>query len=148
MDGVSSVITSMPTFSGPFFFGMDEMHLIARGIGSQVYHTIKEDGHAKEGGTLAYAFAFVAGYGMADVAKYMELSQATIPECFEGCFDGCFGTYRAVDWEDFLATVVPCIALQYIASNLAKIKLMDLINACNISMARELRASDLILISE
>ncbi|KAG1442091.1 hypothetical protein G6F56_011209 [Rhizopus delemar] len=81
MPGVPWIITSSATFSGFPFFAMDEMHLI--------------------GGEHGYCFELLRLPGdlsvMEAVAKYMHLSRATMPPCFEGCWESCFKNYRAVD---------------------------------------------------
>ena len=138
MPGVSPVITSMPTFSGVPFFIMDEMHLIGRGMGCQIYVMLNPTKNLRFRGLLGYSFTLVTGFTgpqiMEMVGRYIRLSKATMPRCFEGSWDAPSGHYRAVDWEDFSSAVVPGIFLQYIADDITKKMVMCLVNGCNRSM--------------
>ncbi|KAG1437757.1 hypothetical protein G6F56_012951 [Rhizopus delemar] len=59
MPGVSSLITSMPTFTGPHFFGMDEMHMVALGIGKLTHRMLNLSKSHVFRGPSGYAFQLV-----------------------------------------------------------------------------------------
>lgn len=80
---------------------------------------------------------------MAKIAMYIHLSRETIPPFFEGCWEGPSGFYRAIDWEDYLSVILPCVVLQFIADPIAKKMIMSLVNGCNWSMQRKITAEDL-----
>ena len=147
MPGVPHTIASMPTFSGVPFFGMDEMHLIGEGISKLVYSLLNPLKNKDFRGQSGYSFELSGRPArttiMANIIKYIGLSKATVPPSFEGRWDGHFEKYRSVDWEDFFSVAVPCIFLQYIANDLAKIKLMAVVNGCNRSMDREISLLDI-----
>lgn len=152
MPGVSLTITSMPTFCGISFFFMDEMHLIAYGIGKLVFSLLNPKRSAAYRGEIGYCFDLLEPSAdttvMGNVSKYISLSKPTVPQIFEGCWEGSFGSYHAVDWEDFLSIVVPCIFLQYVSDVRAKKAIMDVINGCNRSMAREISSAEVTKIKE
>ncbi|KAG1440267.1 hypothetical protein G6F56_011995 [Rhizopus delemar] len=111
--GVSPLITSMPTFTGPYFFGMDEMHMIALGIGKLTHRMLNLPKSHVFRGPSGYAFQLVRYLSNASIMtrifNNIRLSKKTIPPSFEGCWDGNFTSYtRAVDWQNFLSSVVPC----------------------------------------
>ncbi|KAG1451900.1 hypothetical protein G6F56_007965 [Rhizopus delemar] len=84
---------------------------------------------------------------MTRISDHIRLSKKTIPPSFEGCWDGNFTSRtRAVDWQDFLKSVVPCIFLNYIEEDTAKHALTSLVSGCNRSMAREISTQDLVAI--
>ncbi|KAG1435432.1 hypothetical protein G6F56_013977 [Rhizopus delemar] len=55
-----------------------------------------------------------------------------------------FGTYRAVDFQDFLLVVVPLIICPMIASEEARNRLIDLVDGCKLSLLKELTSEDCI----
>ncbi|KAG1439428.1 hypothetical protein G6F56_012302 [Rhizopus delemar] len=59
MPGVPPLITSMPTFTGPYFFGMDEMHMFALGIGKLTHRMLNFSKSHVFRGPSGYAFQLV-----------------------------------------------------------------------------------------
>ncbi|KAG1436752.1 hypothetical protein G6F56_013422 [Rhizopus delemar] len=119
------LFAELPSFSGVSFFGLDEMHLIAHGIGKHVYELIianikgssnifytDENKRQKKD---SYTFHFTAEE-IKKMGEALEQSRSTIPTSFQGSWDNIFakidGT-RAVDWLDFLLHVVPIVVAPF-----------------------------------
>lgn len=150
MPGVPSLITSLRTFSGVPFFGMDEMHLISRGIGQLLFSMLEPRSNSKFRVESAdnYTFQFRrlrnSTITMTTIGQQIKLSKPRVPLLFEGCWDDQFGLYRAVDWQDFLTVVVPLIILSCLEDDNAKEHIMNLVNGCILALERVLSSADLI----
>ncbi|EIE92392.1 hypothetical protein RO3G_17263 [Rhizopus delemar RA 99-880] len=134
MGQVPELLTSLSTFCGVEFFGIDEMHLIGRGIGHLIFNILNascNESYIIESGS-SYSFRLKNPLrrtnGMAIVQNQVEVCASKVPPIFEGSFHVSFGRYRAVDWQNFLCVIVPNIILPYLVEYEAKKALMCLIN--------------------
>ena len=148
MGQVPELLTSLSTFCGVEFFGIDEMHLIGRGIGHLIFNILNascNESYIIESGS-SYSFRLKNPLrrtnGMAIVQRQMEVCASKVPQIFEGSFHASFGRYRAVDWQNFLCVIVPNIILPYLVEYEAKKALMCLINGCNLALRRILKEED------
>ncbi|OAD73958.1 hypothetical protein PHYBLDRAFT_168382 [Phycomyces blakesleeanus NRRL 1555(-)] len=117
---------SMETFSGPFFFTLDEMHGLGHSISKQ---------HP-----LCLSLATQREIGAAMVA-----AKCTIPTSLHGAWRDVTknaGFFRAVDWTDFLLFVVPTLVAERVQDLVARNALLGLIQTCNLLMSWELSAED------
>lgn len=144
------LFTSLSTFSGAPFFGMDEMHLVARGIGQLLFDLLHHRNNSKfqVEASNDYTFQFDQRKSpvaiMAEVSLYIGRSTSTVPRTFEGRWNDRLDNYRAVDWQDWLLYIIPTIVLQYIDNEQTKKAIMNLVNGCVMSLERELTADDLV----
>jgi hypothetical protein len=80
---------------------------------------------------------------MASASQQIKFSKPRIPLLFEGCWDDQFGLYRAVNWQGFLAVVIPLIVLVYLEEDRTKENIMNLVNGCILALEHALPSSDL-----
>lgn len=134
-------------------FGLDEMHLIARGVGKQVYDLVtvsnlpgsqeslyyytNEDGSKN---TYNYPF-FINKNNLRAIGESITASRKYIPTSFQGSFDNVIektdGT-RAVDWLDFLLSCVPTIVAPYLKDTATKKAVLSLVKGCALALQWEL----------
>ncbi|OAD75546.1 hypothetical protein PHYBLDRAFT_166783 [Phycomyces blakesleeanus NRRL 1555(-)] len=103
-----SPLTSMETFSGPFFV-LDKMHGLCHGIGKQVWRLVCRKYRIKH--PLCLSLATQREIGAAMVA-----AKSTIPTSLHGAWRDVTknaGFLRAVDWADFLLFVVPTNLIEW-----------------------------------
>ncbi|KAG1436883.1 hypothetical protein G6F56_013365 [Rhizopus delemar] len=94
-----SLFAELPSFSGVSFFGLDEMHLIAHGIGKHVYELIMANTKGssnifytdenKRQKKDNYTFHFTAEE-IKKMGEALEQSRSTIPTSFQGSWDNIF----------------------------------------------------------
>lgn len=154
MVGIPRLLSSLSTFSGVSFFGMDEMHLIARGIGKLVYLLLDPTSSSKFKGSNSdrYTFQFRPRTNgritMKNIGQLIVQSRPRVPASFEGSWDDRFDLYRAVDWQDLLTVIVPTVIVPHLSSEVAKVRLMNLVNGCIIALQRSVTAADLIKLKQ
>lgn len=138
----------MPTFSGSSFFGLEEMHLIGRGIGSLMYNLIIVDNDLKRNCKFFYTRrngkTSMAGYPfyiprrqLHAIGQQIAKSRKSIPTSFQGSFKNIIsktdGT-RAVDWLDFLLYIVPTLVVPYLRTAAAKKAVLSLVKGCALAL--------------
>ncbi|OAD65336.1 hypothetical protein PHYBLDRAFT_176248 [Phycomyces blakesleeanus NRRL 1555(-)] len=141
-----SIYTQLSTFSGSSFFALDELHLIARGIGKLVYDLItvtltKETKfyYTHPDNTLnttEYPF-HIPRADLVTIGNCITSSRKYIPTSFQGSFDNVFakidGT-RAVDWLYFLLYLVPTLVVPYLPNRAVKTALLSLVKGCALAL--------------
>ncbi|OAD74319.1 C2H2-type zinc finger transcription factor [Phycomyces blakesleeanus NRRL 1555(-)] len=141
-----SIYTQLSTFSGSSFFALDELHLIARGIGKLVYDLItitltKETKfyYTHPDNTLnitEYPF-HIPRADLVTIGNCITSSRKYIPTSFQGSFDNVFakidGT-RTVDWLDFLLYLVPTLVVPYLPNRAVKTALLSLMKGCALAL--------------
>ncbi|OAD68778.1 hypothetical protein PHYBLDRAFT_173193 [Phycomyces blakesleeanus NRRL 1555(-)] len=133
-----SPLASMETFSGPFFFALDEMHGLCHRIGKQVWGLVRGKYGIKH--PLCLSLATQREIGAAMVA-----AKSTIPTLLHGAWRDVTknaGFFRAVDWADFLLFVVPTLVAERVQDLVARNALLGLVQTCNLLMSWELSAED------
>ncbi|OAD81297.1 hypothetical protein PHYBLDRAFT_161912 [Phycomyces blakesleeanus NRRL 1555(-)] len=113
-----SIYTQLSTFSGSSFFALDELHLIARGIGKLVYDPITVTL------TKETKFYYTHPDNTLNTTKYA----FHIPRA-----DLINGTC-AVDWLDFLLYIVPTLVMPYLPNRAVKTALLSLMNGCALAL--------------
>ncbi|KAG1494880.1 hypothetical protein G6F46_007892 [Rhizopus delemar] len=148
MGQVPELLASLPTFYGVEFFGIDEMHLIGRGVGHLIFNILNTSCNGsyiiESGSTYSFRLKnpLRRTNGMTLVQRQMEVCASKVSPIFEGSFHASFDRYRAVDWQNFLCVIVPNIILPYVVEYEAKKALMCLINGCNLALRRTLKEED------
>ncbi|OAD69485.1 hypothetical protein PHYBLDRAFT_188264 [Phycomyces blakesleeanus NRRL 1555(-)] len=112
-----SPFSLLGSFSGPFFFALDEMHGICHGIGKQVWGLVC--------GKRSIPTSFHGAW----------INIATRS-----------GYFRAVDWADFILFVIPTLVAERVRDQAARKALLDLVQTCNLLMSWELSAEEKTLI--
>ncbi|OAD76898.1 hypothetical protein PHYBLDRAFT_165396 [Phycomyces blakesleeanus NRRL 1555(-)] len=141
-----SVYTQLSTFSGSSFFALDELHLIARGIGKLVYDLItvtltKETKfyYTHPDNTLnttEYPF-HIQRADLVTIGNCITSSRKYIPTSFQGSFDNVFAKIDgtcAVDWLDFLLYLVPTLVVPYLPNRAVKTALLSLMKGCVLAL--------------
>ncbi|OAD65390.1 hypothetical protein PHYBLDRAFT_176157 [Phycomyces blakesleeanus NRRL 1555(-)] len=141
-----SIYTQLSTFSESSFFALDELHLIARGIGKLVYDLItvtltKETKfyytHPDNTlNTIEYPF-HIPRADLVTIGNCITSSQKYIPTSFQGSFDNVFAKINgihAVDWLDFLLYLVPTLVVPYLPNRAVKTALLSLVKGCALAL--------------
>ncbi|OAD80872.1 hypothetical protein PHYBLDRAFT_138425 [Phycomyces blakesleeanus NRRL 1555(-)] len=141
-----SIYTQLSTFSGSSFFALDELHLIARGIGKLMYDLItvtltKETKfyYTHPDNTLnttEYPF-HIPRTDLVTIGNCITSLQKYIPTSFQGSFDNIFANIdgtRIVDWLDFLLYLVPTLVMPYLPNRAVKTALLSLVKGCALAL--------------
>lgn len=138
----------MGTFSGSSFFGLDELHLIARGIGKHIYELITVDLDIKNNTHYFYTKSdntkssegypfYIPKANLRKIGETIAKSRQYIPTSFQGSFDNLIaktdGT-RAVDWLDFLLYIVPTLVVPYLSNRVVQKALLALVKGCALAL--------------
>ncbi|OAD65296.1 hypothetical protein PHYBLDRAFT_176214 [Phycomyces blakesleeanus NRRL 1555(-)] len=137
-----SIFSELSTFSRSSFFALNELHLVARGIGKHMYDLItvsltKETKkiYTRPDDTLfttEYPF-FIPRTRLGTIGNCITSSRPYIPVSFQGSFDNIFskidGT-RAVDWLDFLLYIVSTLVVLFLPNRAVKTVVLSLVKGC------------------
>ncbi|OAD66944.1 hypothetical protein PHYBLDRAFT_151882 [Phycomyces blakesleeanus NRRL 1555(-)] len=133
-----SPLATLKVFSGPLFFALDEMHGLCHGISKQVWGLVS--------GTYGTDHCFALSSGVwKEIGTAMYKTRNTIPTSFHGDWRDVYknpGSFKAVDWADFLLFVVPTLVAECIGDATARNALLGLVQACNLLMSWELSAEE------
>lgn len=147
-----SIFSTLSSFSGSSFFGLDEMHTISHGVGKHLYQLITVDLFPNK--NLHFFFTkpdksiskdrypfFIKKNQLKELGRKISESRQNIPVSFEGSFDNMIGNIegvRAVDWQDFLLYIVPTLVVPLIESRSCKKAILALVRGCAIALQWEL----------
>ncbi|OAD66149.1 hypothetical protein PHYBLDRAFT_175446 [Phycomyces blakesleeanus NRRL 1555(-)] len=137
-----SPFSLLDSFSGPFFFALDEMHSICHGIGKQVWGLMC----GKYGKDHPLSLSLAA---QKEIGTAMVLTRRSIPTSFHSAWINIAtrsGYFRAVDWADFSLFVIPTLVAERVHDQAACKALLDLVQTCNLIMSWELSAEKKTLI--
>ncbi|OAD74956.1 hypothetical protein PHYBLDRAFT_186588 [Phycomyces blakesleeanus NRRL 1555(-)] len=137
-----SPFSLLDSFSGPFFFALDEMHGICHGIGKQVWGLVC----GKYGKDHPLSLSLAA---QKEIGTAMVSTRRSIPTSFHGAWINIAtrsGYFRAVDWADFILFVIPTLVAERVRDQAARKALLDLVQTCNLLMSWELSAEEKTLI--
>ncbi|OAD71516.1 hypothetical protein PHYBLDRAFT_187581 [Phycomyces blakesleeanus NRRL 1555(-)] len=137
-----SPFSLLDSFSGPFFFALDEMHGICHGIGKQVWGLMC----GKYGKDHPLSLSLAA---QKEIGTAMVLTRRSIPTSFHSAWINIAtrsGYFRAVDWADFSLFVIPTLVAERVHDQAACKALLDLVQTCNLLMSWELSAEEKTLI--
>jgi hypothetical protein len=149
-----SSVALLPTFTGPAFFGLDEMHLIAHGMAKHVirlFTPIRTNMYVLDQ-DFASNYPFDIGRMLAKAGEDMKASQSSIPRThFDGVWEDILKrSGRAVDRLDFVLYVVPTLVIPRMNSartaRRAKTIMNQLIKACHLCLQWEIQPEDVVLI--
>jgi hypothetical protein len=148
MPGVSSLFTTLSTFTGTPFFLCDEMHLIGRGISILCFNLISPQNNEKfKSSSDEYTFDFQDVFRrakpMEKISDHINMSRINIPTSFQGSWDGLQGFNRAVDWLDYLLYAIPTLVVPRLKHQRSKKAIMDLVNGCAIALQWNITQTDL-----
>ncbi|OAD78849.1 hypothetical protein PHYBLDRAFT_163942 [Phycomyces blakesleeanus NRRL 1555(-)] len=133
-----SPLATLKVFSGPLFFALDEMHGLCHGISKQIWGLVS--------GTYGTDHCFALSSGVRkEIGTAMYKTRNTIPTSFHGNWRDVYkkpGSFKAVDWADFLLFVVPTLVAERIGDATARNTLLGLVQACNLLMSWELSAEE------
>ncbi|SAL96241.1 hypothetical protein, partial, partial [Absidia glauca] len=155
----ASAVASLNTFSGPHFFGLDEMHMIGHGLAKMLFtlfQPVKKNDMSNDRDKRRYNTTFDYPFSLDDleiksVGNDMLLSRPNIPlSFFHGNWDNIekHQSARAVDWMDFLLFVVPTLVIPSVHLSIAREKLNNLIISVHLCLSWELSPSDILFIKE
>jgi hypothetical protein len=118
--------------------GMDEMHLLCRGLTKLLWEMMTEP-KAFTMGKKLYPFSFGDGVNIKEVVgKFMDKSRPLVPPYTAGSFTNINKGkhhFRFVEWEDVLLYVLPICAFPLIKANGARKALFRLSEAVGIAMS-------------
>ncbi|OAD71751.1 hypothetical protein PHYBLDRAFT_72820 [Phycomyces blakesleeanus NRRL 1555(-)] len=139
-------ILELSTFSRSSFFALDELHLVARGIGKHIYNLItvsltKETKffytHPDDTlSTTEYPF-FIPRTGLVTIGNCITSSRPYISVLFQGSFDNVFSiidSTHAVDWLDFLLYIVPTLVVPFLPNRAVKTAVLSLVKGCALTL--------------
>ncbi|KAI8335340.1 hypothetical protein BC941DRAFT_326308, partial [Chlamydoabsidia padenii] len=141
-----SPFTNLTTFTGPSFWGLDEMHLFGHGHGKLVYNMMNGDFDDQQS-----IFKLGNGVTMAKVGQAMVDSRSNIPSSFSGNWTDIkkhHSYFRAVDWLDFLLYVFPTLVIPNIINNEAREACKHLATGLLLASKWSIKKDDLTLISK
>ncbi|OAD68603.1 hypothetical protein PHYBLDRAFT_150202 [Phycomyces blakesleeanus NRRL 1555(-)] len=133
-----SPFASLTSFTGPFFFALDEMHGLCHGIGKQVWGLVCGKYGSKHP-------LFLSAGAQKEIGAAMEGTRGSIPTSFHGAWRDVArhaGYFRAVDWADFLLFVVPTLVAERVHDQDARKALLGLVQACTLLMSWELSVEE------
>ncbi|OAD75379.1 hypothetical protein PHYBLDRAFT_166626 [Phycomyces blakesleeanus NRRL 1555(-)] len=126
-----SPFASLTSFTGPFFFALNEMHGLSHGIGKQVWGLV-----CRKYGSKHPLFLSAGAQKKIDVA--IEGTRESIPTSFHGAWREVARHaeyFRAVNWANFLLFVVPTLVAERIHNQDAQKALLGLVQACTLLMS-------------
>ncbi|KAI7858186.1 hypothetical protein BDC45DRAFT_414060, partial [Circinella umbellata] len=126
----------LKSFSGPFFFGLDELHLIGANLGPLLWKMFNKDSNSvfrlskKKNDTLG---------------RCLEESIKTLPSTFTGRPIG--SSYLAVDWVDIVIFIIPTIVTELLEQSRCERNaiscLLGLVEAYSITLSWEVTNEDI-----
>ncbi|OAD72657.1 hypothetical protein PHYBLDRAFT_73064 [Phycomyces blakesleeanus NRRL 1555(-)] len=119
-----SPFASLMSFTGPFFFALDEIHGLCHRISKQVWGLVCGKYGSKHP-------LFLSARAQKEIGAAIEGTRGSIPTSF-----------HAVDWADFLLFVVPTLVAEYVHDQDAQKALLGLVQACTLLMSWELSAKE------
>ncbi|OAD76871.1 hypothetical protein PHYBLDRAFT_62934 [Phycomyces blakesleeanus NRRL 1555(-)] len=137
-----SPFSLLNSFSGPFFFALDEMHGICHSIAKQVWGLVC----GKYGKDHPLSLSLAA---QKEIGTAMVSTRRSIPTSFHGAWINVAtrsGYFRAVDWADFILFVIPTLVAERVCDQAARKALLDLVQTYNLLMSWELSAEEKTLI--
>lgn len=143
-----TIFAELPTFSGVPFFGFDEMHAIAHGIGRHIFELFAVNLNSSNDSNIYYVNeskvpnvqSYTFKLDRADIktiGECIEQSRATIPTSFQGGWDNPFFKvegFRAVDWLDLLLHAYKCVVIPFIKRKDVRQALLSLIHGCDMAL--------------
>ncbi|OAD72677.1 hypothetical protein PHYBLDRAFT_145993 [Phycomyces blakesleeanus NRRL 1555(-)] len=132
----------LDSFSGPFFFALDEMHGICHGIGKQVWGLVC--GMYGKDHPLSLSLAAQKEIGTATVSNRRSILTSFYSAWINIATRSEY--FWAVDWADFILFVIPMLVTERVHDQAAHKTLLDLVQTCNLLMSRKLSAEKKTLI--
>ncbi|SAM09683.1 hypothetical protein [Absidia glauca] len=144
----ASAVARLPTFTGPHFFGLDEMHMIGHGLSKMLlalFQPSQSNPMVVDGDNRRNYPFFLGPLMMSSVGQDMLCSQPDIPESFfNGIWDDIDkypGSARAVDWMDFLLFAVPTLIVPSLHHSDARQVINNLIKSIHLCLSWKLSSA-------
>ncbi|KAK4509116.1 uncharacterized protein ATC70_007466 [Mucor velutinosus] len=156
-----SLFNQLSSCIAPQCFGFEEMHTLARGVGSELFEMLTVDRspnntkffYTYPDGELErenYPF-FIPKQRLFEIGKAIEDTRSYIPVAFDGSFlnlvEKLRGT-RSVDYLDNLLTIIPTLFVPELASPQARKAIMKLVRGVCLALQWEFTESRLAEIDE
>ncbi|OAD75557.1 hypothetical protein PHYBLDRAFT_64469 [Phycomyces blakesleeanus NRRL 1555(-)] len=141
------------------FLGLDEIHLLGHGTGQQLYVALGgkfcptiNDGRRNahvihlQDWLKHHGYPFALDVSLEDIDKAICVSRADIPADFMGMWRSLKESNskrKAVDWIDFLLSVVPTIVIDHFVFDHTKAAVMNLVTACRIAQQWRITAANI-----
>jgi len=169
---VEPLFASLPTFTHPTFFALEELHVIGQGIAKHVYELVTvsmnksynkavalkykptEEDLIEKGISSAanWPYSFdIPKHKLTEIGVLVELSRSTVPSTFSSKWENPIqqsGGNRGVDWIDFLLYMVPTVFIPALTNNNAKKPLLSLTKACATALKWRVTHDDLEMMKE
>jgi hypothetical protein len=133
----------VPYFDGPFFFALDELHLIGMGLCQHLFGLFA--GNFDVAGAQKGPFSLNQSW-KTTLGKDLDQARANInQEDFNGSFRFPWSKYttRAVDWIDLVRFVVPALIIPSLTDYEAQNALLSLVRFVQRTQCRQLTEDDL-----
>ncbi|SAM01866.1 hypothetical protein [Absidia glauca] len=141
----SDVANMIPGFSGPFFFGLDELHLIGMGLCKQLYLLFRDNYDGENEFKLSKSLTWWKQFEVD-----LEASRPTIPMSeFHGSFRVPWSKYstRAVDWIDLVRYVFPALVVPSLPP-VAASGVMAIIRFVQLTQRKQITSNDIRMMDE
>ena len=169
---IEPLFASLPTFTHPTFFAIEELHCIGQGVAKHVYEllTVSINKSYNKAIPLKYAptdmellekgissasdwpYTFhILKNDLIEIGNLVELSRATVPTTFSSKWENPIeqsGGNRGVDWIDFLLHMVPTVFLPALTNDNAKKPLLSLTKACAVVLKWRITENDLSMVKK
>ncbi|KAG2191063.1 hypothetical protein INT47_012048, partial [Mucor saturninus] len=145
---IEPLFTSLPTFTHPTFFALEELHLIGQGIAKHVYAPTEEELEEENiTSAIDWPFTFeIPKDKLIKIGNFIELSRPTVPTTFSSKWENPIeqsGGNRGVDWIDFFLYMVPTTFVPALLHNNVKKPLLFLCKACAVALKWRITREDL-----
>ncbi|SAM02425.1 hypothetical protein [Absidia glauca] len=151
----SDAAKMVPGFGGPFFFGLDELHLIGMGLCHHLYKLFKGEYDGENAfkhtrtNTNLWSLSKPKPW-WAQFEKDLESSRLTIPKHeFHGSFrvPGSRYSVRAVDWIDLVRYVLPALVVPSLSSD-AVTAVMAVVRFVQLTQRKRITEEGLLMMDE
>ena len=142
----ATVFTSLPTFTGVTFFGLEELHLFGQGIAKHVYKLLTVPYRPSNscsnviGDDIKKYTFYISKNKLIEIDTLVNASRETIPSTFDSKWKDSVAVYhgnRAVDWMGIFLHMIPTLFVPVLVNKAAKCPLLCLVRACSIILKWE-----------
>ena len=140
-----SIFSTLPSFTGVTFFGLEELHMFGQGIAKHVYELLttayRHNTCHKLIVTEKKKFPFfISKISLLKIDALVNLSRETIPSTYDSKWKNPvvnIGGIRGVDWLDIFLHMVPTLFVPALVNKAAQRPLMCLVRACSLVLKWE-----------
>lgn len=149
----SPIFCNLLSFSGPAFFGLDEMHLLGHGLGKTMYDLITislgksyNSSSKLVPGNPAMSPFYIDKKDLVKIGRLIEASKVNVPVSFNSKWVDPIknsGGNRAVDYINFLLYQLPAYFVSYLSNKTTQETVINLVKACQLCMKWSISSEDL-----